>query len=94
MATGLPVVATRVGGNPEVVAEGQTGLLVPPADPAALAAALLELWRDPDRRRAMGRAGRARVEACFDVAKMVAAYENLYLEGWRRPAARLVGTGG
>ena len=93
MASGLPVVATRVGGNPEVVAEGQTGLLVPPADPAALAAALLTLWRDPPLRRALGRAGRARVEAHFDVARMVAAYEGLYAEGGRRPGGghRLAG---
>jgi glycosyltransferase involved in cell wall biosynthesis len=81
MATGLPVVTTRVGGNPEVVAEGETGLLVPPGDPAALAAALLELWQNPNRREAMGRAGRRRVEECFEVRKVIAAYEALYLEG-------------
>lgn len=84
MAARLPVVATRVGGNPEVVADGETGLLVPPADPAALARALLELWRDPDRRRSMGDAGRARVETHFDVRQMVAEYEKLYLEGFRQ----------
>lgn len=87
MATGLPVVATRVGGNPEVIADGETGLLVPPGDPASLAAALLALRRDPARRRHMGEAGRARVEAHFDVRKMVAAYEAMYLDG-SRPMAR------
>jgi sugar transferase (PEP-CTERM/EpsH1 system associated) len=81
MASGLPVVATRVGGNPEVVAHGETGLLVEPGDPRALAESLLTLWRDPSRRRKMGDAGRARVEARFDVRAMVAAYESLYLEG-------------
>jgi glycosyltransferase involved in cell wall biosynthesis len=84
MAARLPVVATRVGGNPEVVADGKTGLLVPAADPTALAKALLELWRDPARRRNMGDAGRARVETHFDVQHMVAEYENLYLEGFHK----------
>jgi glycosyltransferase involved in cell wall biosynthesis len=79
MARGLPVVATRVGGNPEVVAEDETGLLVPPRDPAALAAALLHLLRDPDAGRRMGRAGRRRVEEHFEIRRMVAGYEALYL---------------
>lgn len=80
MAAGLPVVATRVGGNPEVVAEEQTGLLVPPSDPPALAAALLRLWRNPKERGEMGAAGRNRVETYFDVRKMVKEYERLYVE--------------
>jgi glycosyltransferase involved in cell wall biosynthesis len=79
MASGLPVVATRVGGNPEVVADGETGLLVPPADAPALAAALLRLHRDAEMRRRMGEAGRRRVERHFDVRGMVAAYERMYL---------------
>lgn len=98
MATGLPVVTTRVGGNPEVVADGETGLLVPSGDPAALAAALLEVWQNPARREALGRAGRRRVEECFEVRKVIAAYEELYLEGqsgWRgwRPLIRPRQTG-
>jgi len=80
MACGLPVVATRVGGLPEVVNDGVTGLLVPPADPAALAGAMAEIWDDCDRRDRMGRAGRGRAEECFDVRRMVAQYEALYLE--------------
>src|SRR5262249_34717308 len=60
MAKGLPVVATRVGGNCEVVVEGETGLLVPARDPNALASALLRL-RDPGIALAMGQAGRRRV---------------------------------
>jgi sugar transferase (PEP-CTERM/EpsH1 system associated) len=78
MARGLPVVATRVGGNPEVVADGQTGLLVPARAPAALAAALVQLYRDAEQCRRLGRAGRQRVEQEFDVRRMVARYESLY----------------
>jgi len=79
MACGLPVAATRVGGTPEAVADGVTGLLVPPADPAALADVLLRLRRTPDLARRLGTAGRQRVEERFDVRPMVAAYEELYL---------------
>ncbi len=65
MACETPVVASRVGGIPEVVADGETGLLVPPADPRALAAAVNELLADPERGRKMGLAGRERVLAQF-----------------------------
>ncbi len=78
MASGLPVVATRVGGNPEVVSDGETGLLVPPRQPAALAGALVRLLRDPDAGKDFARAGRQRAEAQFDVRRMVAQYEALY----------------
>jgi glycosyltransferase involved in cell wall biosynthesis len=80
MARGLPVVATRVGGNVEVVAEGETGLLVPCGDPAALALAMLECSSDPERAARMGRAARQRVEEYFDIRRMVSAYEDLYLQ--------------
>jgi len=80
MARGLPVVATRVGGLPEVVIDGETGLLVPAADPPALAEAVLALWRDPDAAGRMGNAGRRRAEERFDVRRMVSQYEALYLE--------------
>ena len=56
-AMARPVVATAVDGTPEVVRDGSTGHLVPPADPAALARALLDLLRDPDAARRMGQAG-------------------------------------
>lgn len=82
MASGLPVVATRVGGNPEVVAEGTTGLLAPPGDPASLAAHLESLWRDSSRSQAMGSRGRERVERQFDIRAMVARYEALIRYPW------------
>jgi glycosyltransferase involved in cell wall biosynthesis len=78
MARGLPVIATRVGGNVEVVAEGETGLLVPPGSPEELAAALLRLRGDGAACSRLGRAGRQRVEEFFDVRRMVADYEALY----------------
>jgi glycosyltransferase involved in cell wall biosynthesis len=84
MACGLPVVATAVGGSPEAVEDGVTGLLVPPADPAALAAAILRVWRDPELARRLGAAGRRRAERHFDVVRMVRAYEGLY-RGADRP---------
>ena len=78
MAAGLPVVATDVGGNGEVMVAGETGLLVPPRDPDALAEALVLLLKDPERARAMGAAGRARVEQSFTVEQMVARLQTLY----------------
>jgi glycosyltransferase involved in cell wall biosynthesis len=70
MARSRPVVATPVGGTPEVVADGETGLLVPPQDPTALAAALRRLLADPELRRRMGEAGRRRVEERFSAREM------------------------
>ncbi|MEA3308129.1 MAG: glycosyltransferase, partial [Chloroflexota bacterium] len=78
MAAGLPVVATAVGGTPEVVVDGETGFLVPPRDPNALAQAIIRLLRDPDLRHQMGEAGRARVAAHFSVEQMVRKTEALY----------------
>lgn len=79
MASGLPVVATRVGGAEELVDEPRTGLLVPSQAPDALAAALVSLVQDPARRAAMGRAGRERAMREFTLARMVGDYERLYL---------------
>jgi starch synthase len=78
MACGTAVVASRVGGIPEVVADGVTGLLVPPDDPAALAAALNSLVADPGRARAMGSAGRDRAVAEFSWAAVAAQTAELY----------------
>lgn len=79
MARGLPVVATRVGGNPEVIVEGQTGVMVPLDDPASLAQAILSIRSRPDAAREMGLAGRRRVQEHFEIRGMVAQYERLYL---------------
>jgi starch synthase len=65
MACGTAVVASRVGGIPEVVVDGETGVLVPPGDPAALAAAVRRIATDPERAARLGSAGRQRVEAAF-----------------------------
>lgn len=78
MASGLPVVATRVGGVGEVVVSGQTGTLVAPSDPAALATAMSRYLDDPALRLRHGNAGRARVEGRFGLSAMVAAYAALY----------------
>lgn len=79
MARGLPVVATRVGGNPEVVVDGETGLLVEPGLPDDLAAAILRLRRDPDRAHRMGLAGRQRAEDHFDIRRTIENYEAMYV---------------
>jgi glycosyltransferase involved in cell wall biosynthesis len=78
MSTGLPVVATRVGGADELVDDGRTGVLVPPAQPDALATALASLIDDPAARRTMGAAGRLKAEREFSIARMAADYEALY----------------
>ncbi len=78
MAARLPVVATRAGGIPEAVVDGTTGLLVDPRDPPALGAALARLVGDADLRRAMGAAGRARIEAEFALDSCAAAYARFY----------------
>lgn len=78
MAARLPVVATSVGGNAEVVAHGATGLLSPPADPHTLAHNLALLLRDPGLRRRMGEAGQQRVRQRFTRQAMLTAYAQLY----------------
>jgi glycosyltransferase involved in cell wall biosynthesis len=78
MAAGLPVVASGVGGLHELVLDGETGLLVRPGDPAALAAALDRLLTDVEYRRRLGRAGRARAEERFDLAPFRRAHVQLY----------------
>jgi glycosyltransferase involved in cell wall biosynthesis len=77
-ACGCPVVSTRSGGAEEIVVDGATGVLVPTADPDALAEAVLALLADPARARRMGRAGRRRVEMHFDLDRMVRCVEAEY----------------
>jgi sugar transferase (PEP-CTERM/EpsH1 system associated) len=78
MAAGVPVVATRVGGNPLVVQDGETGWLVPPRTADVTADAILALLRDPMTRCAMGRQGRDRAKKMFSVERMARDYERVY----------------
>ncbi|MFH1058007.1 MAG: glycosyltransferase [Pseudomonadota bacterium] len=80
MAAGLPVVATAVGGTPEVVQDGVTGRLLEPGQPHALALALQEALEDPGQAAAWGAAGRRRVEERFSLRAMAAGYAALYRE--------------
>ena len=86
MASGKAVVATAVDGPPEIVEDGQSGLLVPPRDPEALAKALVELLKDPQRRAAMGRRGRERVETVFTLDSQMRTLTGLYDRLLRRPS--------
>ncbi|MFH0793838.1 MAG: glycosyltransferase [bacterium] len=79
MALGKPVVATKVGGIPELVRDGESGLLVAPHSPGALARAILDVLTQPERAAQMGRAARARAEEAFSVERMVARIEETYL---------------
>ena len=78
MAIGQAIVATRAGGIPEVVAHDQTGVLVPPGDADALAAAIVQLLRDPTRRARLGAAGHERARTSFSVERMVQATLDAY----------------
>jgi glycosyltransferase involved in cell wall biosynthesis len=72
------VVATAVGGTPEAVTDGETGLLVPPGEPGTLAARVADLLGDVMSRRLMGEAGRAFVRERFSFATQAAAYRQLF----------------
>jgi glycosyltransferase involved in cell wall biosynthesis len=78
MGVGLPVVATRVGGNPELVVDGVTGLLVPPGDPDAMGTAMAALAADPVLRQRMGQVGREHVEASFSKERSFSELSALY----------------
>jgi glycosyltransferase involved in cell wall biosynthesis len=80
MAAGLPVVATRVGGLAELVTPGENGWLVPPQDPAALAAALTKLLSETETRQRFGHAGRRRVAQGFSLEVMVQRHEAVFQE--------------
>jgi sugar transferase (PEP-CTERM/EpsH1 system associated) len=89
MAASRPVVATGVGGNPELVRDGVTGYLVPPGEPATLAARLLDVLSDSGLAKAFGTAGRALVESEHAMDRMVTAYEDCYEDlVWRRGLRR------
>ncbi len=89
-ACGLPVVATTVGGIPEIVVDGETGLLVPPEDPAALARALERLIADPGLRSRLGTAGRRRIDQLYRWERCVDRMELIYRRAVeaRSPAGR------
>jgi len=78
MALSKPVVATEVGGNPEIVVHGETGLLVPPADVHPLANAILSILKDKEAALRFGIAGRKRIEDKFELGKMIRQYEDLF----------------
>jgi glycosyltransferase involved in cell wall biosynthesis len=80
LAAGRPVVGSRVSGIQDIVADGQTGLLVPPADPHALAAAIIRCLGDPEQARAMGRRGQAKARE-YSIEAMMAKIEGMY-ERW------------
>jgi L-malate glycosyltransferase len=79
MAAGLPVVATNVGGNPEIVEDGKTGILVPPRDPAAMAEAILRVLEAPAMARQLGAAGRERVMKHFSLETVIRRTTELYM---------------
>jgi glycosyltransferase involved in cell wall biosynthesis len=83
MAMGLPVIATRLGGSIDQVAEGETGFLVPPGDPAALAEKIEQLMDDPSLRTRLGQAGPERIARCFLLADKVRELEQIYTESVR-----------
>jgi len=80
MAAGLPVVATRVGGNPEAVVDGETGYIVEPRNPESIAAGIEKLIVAPDHAREMGARGRDRVSREFSYEAMMRGLERLYEE--------------
>ena len=93
MARGVPVVASAVGGIPEVVTDGVDGRLVPPGDPAALADAIVELLRDPALRHRLGEAGRRTVADRFSIDAQVRAIQAVYDEELARAGVLLNGEG-
>lgn len=80
MATGLPVLATRVGGNPEIIEDSRTGWLFAPGDIGSLANHLEQLFRGIESRRVLGSAARKSIVTRFDFERMIANYRTLYLE--------------
>jgi glycosyltransferase involved in cell wall biosynthesis len=78
MSTGLPVIATQVGGNVELIRKGFTGLLVPPAEPAAISDAILKYYENPELLVRHGQAARRHIESNFSMEAMTASYLRVY----------------
>jgi len=83
-----PVIATRSGGPEEIILEGETGILIPPRNPAAVADALERVWADLPAARAMARAGRADVTERFSLGRMLEGYDTIYREALGIPVTR------
>jgi glycosyltransferase involved in cell wall biosynthesis len=84
MSSGLPVIATAVGGNPELVSAGETGALFQPGATGTLARSLLDYAADPARIAREGVAARARIERDFSLERMVAGYQSVYMKALGR----------
>jgi glycosyltransferase involved in cell wall biosynthesis len=80
MAAGCPVVATHVGGLPDLLREGETGYLVPPGDAPAVATALLRVLHQPEMARCMGETARKAARERFSAQRLITDMEQLYLE--------------
>jgi len=80
MAFGIPCVATSVGGIPEIIKDGENGILIPPKDPVALANALATLFQSPELRNKLSQSARATFQTRFHVSRMITEYQNLYKE--------------
>lgn len=80
MAAGVPVIATSVGSNPEVVVDGMNGFLIPPRNPQTLAQRIKELLGDPEKAKRIGAKGQRIIRKFFSIDRMVHEYEQLYLE--------------
>ena len=94
MAAGAAVVATRVGGTPEAIQDGQNGLLVPPGEPEPMADAICALLADPERAHSLGKAARQSINERYSMERMVTATEHLYealLDGHARVSSLATG---
>jgi glycosyltransferase involved in cell wall biosynthesis len=90
MGAGVPVIATRVGGNLEIVEDGMSGLLVPPRDSPMLADAIIAVLKNPVLAANLGDAGKRRVADMFSVDRSIREVEDLYEELVKLPSSRLV----
>jgi len=80
MASRIPVVATAVGSNPEIIRHGENGFLVPPANPSTLAKCILELLKDKKKAQLLAEEGYKTIQERFTIERMVKEYEKLYLK--------------